>query len=81
MRYSRTPPGDSPLADAYNLMVATHHKDKRMIGTISAKVTDWNRIAADLAIIASLYAGYADYVTPEECPTELLAVLADKQNA
>lgn len=82
MRYSRTPPGDSPLADAYNLMVATHHKDKRTIDTISARVTNWTRVAADLAIIASLYAGYADYVTrdTEQPPTELLAAVADEQS-
>ena len=81
MRYSRTPPGDSPLADAYNLLVATHLKDKRMADTISAKVTNWSRVAADLAIIASLYAGYADFVTPnaDRSPTGLLADLADKQ--
>jgi hypothetical protein len=64
-------------------MVATHHKDKPMADTISAKVTNWTRVAADLAIIASLYAGYADFVThdTDQSPTELLATLADKQDA
>jgi hypothetical protein len=80
MRYSRTPPGDSPVADAYNLMVAAHRKDKRMTDTVSESVRDWSVIAAHLAAIASLYAGYADFVTPgENRPTDLLADLADNE--
>ena len=80
MRYSRIPPGDSPMADAYNLMVAAHHNDKCIADTVSARVTNWAAVAAHLAAIASLYAGYADYVTPKggQSPTGLLAEFADK---
>lgn len=80
MRYSRTVPGDSPLADAYNLMVAAHHNDERMTKTISARVTDWVAVSAHLAALAGIFAGYADQVTPGDTkPTELFAAHADKQ--
>jgi hypothetical protein len=79
MRYSRTPPGDHPLADAWNLVVASALNDKRMAETVSERVSDWPQIAAYLATLAGVFADYVDHVAPDsEPPTELFAAFADQ---
>ena len=75
MKYCRIPPGDDPMADAYNLMVCAHHAQQspevakaaeRMARTITSRVTDWEDVAANLAILAAKFANFCDQAMPEE---------------
>lgn len=74
MKVCKVPPGDAPAADAFNLTycawVASFRPEaaeaaQRMAKTITAKVTDWEEVAAYLAIIAANFVNFADRAMPE----------------
>ena len=74
MRPCKVPPGDDPAADAYNLTycawVSSYRPEsavaaQRMAKTITAKVTDWEDVAAYLAIIAANFVNFADRAMPD----------------
>jgi hypothetical protein len=75
MKFCSIPPGENPMADAWNLVAAAWHAQhapqlvpeaKRMAKTIAASVTDWEETAADLAVIAAVFADFSDRAMPEE---------------
>ena len=61
MEYCSVPPGDDPMADAFNLMVCAWYANhshlsseaERMAKAISRSVTDWEVVAARLAFLAA----------------------------
>jgi hypothetical protein len=59
MEFSRQPPGDDIHADAYNLVVAASITKtqpdvaERVVRTITRRITDWEDIAAHLALVGA----------------------------
>lgn len=83
MKYCRIPPGDAPMADAFNLMVCAYHaqqspqlaqETERMAKTIARNVEDWEDVAANLALLAAQLATAAG---PEISEQIRLAIEAD----
>lgn len=59
MKFIRQPPGDDPHADAYNLVVAASIAEtapdtaERVVRTITRRITDWEQLAANLALVGA----------------------------
>jgi hypothetical protein len=75
VKFCSVPPGVSPLADAYNLMVCAwyaEHQPKlaseaeRMAKTISRNVNDWEEIAGYLALLAMKSTHFVNEALPED---------------
>ena len=75
MKYSSIPPGDNPMADAYNLIVSAWHAQhapklageaERVAKHVAASVNNWEEIAGNLALLASMFADFCDKAMPEE---------------
>jgi hypothetical protein len=83
------------MADAYNLMVCASEGDrspdaaKRVAESITSRVTDWEAIAANLAVLASEFAGFCDQAMPETSsdgrvyirPSERIRIAVESRNA
>lgn len=91
MKVCKVPPGDDPMADAFNLAycawVASFRPEaagaaEKMAKTIAASVTDWEGVSAHLALLAAQFMNFADQAMPEgyERPTEKFRLAIEANN-
>lgn len=91
MKPCNVPPGDDPAADAYNLTYcawiaqyrpASSSAAERMVKTISARVTDWEAVAANLALIAAMGFDFTDqaFSGRPEVPSEAMRTSIEADN-